>query len=207
MINQKKAAIYYHAPLGAHINYAKVVSEIDSIKEQIHQCGLNPVHIFLDKSNSGSMYKTMLDYIADPANNISAFICVTAEVGFTSVLKDKIPLAEERTNKSVDERFTGGGVPYGYTINNSGALVLDEARAAVVLEVFKAKAGGDSLQRIADMLNQRQISSPRGGAWSKAGLSYLLKNRAYLGEYNYEGRIRKIPRAVSHQLYKKCQQV
>jgi hypothetical protein len=94
-------------------------------------------------------------------------------------------------------------------LDGDGALILDEDKAAVVREIFKSKAEGNSLQRIIDMLNENGVKSDKNGNWTKQEISVILKNRAYAGEYSYNGNgedtgtVRKIPKIVSKQLFNK----
>ena len=80
-------------------------------------------------------------------------------------------------------KFTGGGVPYGYIIDSVSVFALDEVRAAVVKEIYENRAAGSSLRQIAGMLNEKGMKSVRGGDWTKQSVSYILGNRAYIGEY------------------------
>jgi site-specific DNA recombinase len=99
-------------------------------------------------------------------------------------------------------KYTGGNVPYGYVIEGD-ALVADKERSAVILDIFESKAAGMSLQQIADMLNRKGVKTLRGGEWTKQGIKYIHGNRAYIGEYSYNGVIHTIPKIVSGQLFAK----
>ena len=114
---------------------------------------------------------------------------------------------EDQTGKAKNSKFVGG-VPYGYVVDNNGAFIEDTDKAAIVAEMFNSRAGGDSLQRIADALNKRDVKSGRGGDWNKQGISFILKNRAYIGEYQYggnckDGEVHIIPKIVNEQLFNK----
>ncbi len=86
--------------------------------------------------------------------------------------------------------------PYGYKrlyperVGNSryqsGLLVEDEATAWVVRELFSRYASGQwGLRALAQSLNSRGISSPRGKAWTVCNVSYILQNRTYAGQVEY----------------------
>ena len=204
--NAKRIAVYCYIPPRARINDTQIVSEINKIKDQCRQCGLVPIHTFVDRSKTGTMYKTVTDYAADPQNNVAAFLCYTIGGGFPDFTnKNVMPLSEEQADKPNAERFTGGGVPYGYMIDGNGALTVDEDKAVTVRAIFQAKAEGNSYQKIADLLNAEGKKSGRGGEWSKQGVSFVLKNTAYVGEYNSGGKIHNIPKLISRQLFNKCQ--
>jgi site-specific DNA recombinase len=101
---------------------------------------------------------------------------------------------------SAANKFTGGGVPYGYIVEG-GALALDVDKAGVVREIYENRAIGNSLKQIADMLNEQGVKSMRGGDWTKQSVSYILSNRVYIGEYAHRGTAYEIPQIVSEQLF------
>ena len=205
MSNQKTVAIYYHAPPGANTNDTHIANEINGIKDLCRQNDWKPEHTFVDKTESGSMYKTFTDYISDTGNSVSAYLCFTAKSSFSGLVgKGRITESVKDADDSDIKNFTGGGVPFGYMVGRDGALVLEDDRAAVIQEIFKNKSEGASLQRIADMLNAKNIKSSRGGVWSKQGIAFILKNPAYVGEYQYNGIVRNIPEIISKQLFKKA---
>ena len=126
-----------------------------------------------------------------------------------SEFDENIVIQEGRTDRAKSNKFVGG-VPYGYIVDGGGAFTVDANKAAVVTEIFKSRAEGDSLQRITDSLNKKGIKTSRGGDFTKQGISFILKNRAYTGENQYNGGnehgaiIYKIPRIVSKQLFNKA---
>jgi DNA invertase Pin-like site-specific DNA recombinase len=85
-----------------------------------------------------------------------------------------------------------GGISYGYrTVPAEGGNVLeiDGEKAAVVRDIFRRFAGGDSCQRIAADLNARSVRGPRG-TWSVSAIygspnkgTGILCNELYVGRY------------------------
>lgn len=72
---------------------------------------------------------------------------------------------------------------YGYRCADNGQLVIVEAEAAVVKQIFQMRAEGKSLSAISDWLYNAQIPSPRGKPrWSRETISKLLKNEKYIGD-------------------------
>ena len=208
MTGIKRIVIYYRIPLGSPVSDAQVVNEINSTKESCRQNNWNPVHTFIDRGTSAAMYKTMTDYVANPQNNISGFFCFTiGDCAMKLGNNDTFSNPEEPMSINNKDRYKGGGIPYGYIVSSSGVLSLDRNRVTIVQEIFNSKSTGNSLQHIADALNQRRIPSPRGGEWSKQGISFILKNKAYVGEYTHDGKTHRIPCVISRQLFNKCQSV
>ena len=202
MKSKRNIVLFYHIPTGFNLSDQQMVRETDMIKEFCHKSDWNPVQTYVDRTPSASMHKTMLDFIADPDNSISAYFCVTAKSGFSKSNSNNI--TSMSTINSEAEKFRGG-IPFGYKQGYNGALELDEERAVNVADIFHAKAGGDSLQRIADTLNRKGVKSSRGIDWTRQTIAYLLKNPCYCGAYNYKGKTINVPKIVSRQLFNKCQ--
>lgn len=59
-----------------------------------------------------------------------------------------------------------------------GRLVIVEQEAAVVAEILNQRAGGETLQNIADYLNKKGISGKLGGKWHPSTVSYLINRQA-----------------------------
>lgn len=77
-------------------------------------------------------------------------------------------------------KWTGGGVPYGYTVKN-GMLTVDQKEAEIVRLIFREYDSGTGLKNIAKLLNGRGIKTKKGNFWSAASLSNLIKNPIYKG--------------------------
>jgi hypothetical protein len=73
--------------------------------------------------------------------------------------------------------------PTGYERDEDKRLVPVEPAASAVNEVFRRRALGASWAELAAYLEKQGIATPRGNThWSKAGVSGLVKNPAYLGQ-------------------------
>ncbi len=59
-----------------------------------------------------------------------------------------------------------------------GRLVIVEQEAAVVVEILNQRAGGETLQNIADYLDKKGISGKLGGKWNPSTVSYLITRQA-----------------------------
>jgi site-specific DNA recombinase len=101
-------------------------------------------------------------------------------------------------------------IPYGYRVDpdrprDPAGVSLDEAKAAVVAEIFAAYLEpGMSLFGVSRHLRQMGVPAPRGGkAWSTATLRGILTNPVYAGKV-YAGRVRyrppKIRRSATHPI-------
>ena len=89
-----------------------------------------------------------------------------------------------------------GRPPYGYEINNDGFLESIKNEASVVELIFKLYTKDQiGLRLIAQHLNDRQLTTRKGGNWSMVGIRDVLKNPVYLGTYTRYG----VQRPKSHQ--------
>ena len=74
---------------------------------------------------------------------------------------------------------------YGYQIQN-GELTVVEAEASVVARVASLYLEGLSYQKLADLLNQKNIPfSQEAPAWDKHKVKRLLENPRYTGQKGY----------------------
>lgn len=72
---------------------------------------------------------------------------------------------------------------YGFRQDAHGNLSVDGREAEVVREIFEMRAGGFTLNRIADWLYENGIPSPRGNVrWSRETISKILRNEKYVGD-------------------------
>lgn len=102
-----------------------------------------------------------------------------------------------------------GHLPYGYKRDDTLHYVIDEAKAAVIREIFVRVSCGEPLVDIYDSLNARGIKTSYGRPWGRSSFQKILSNERYRGIYIY-GDVRKeggIPRIVSDELYFKVQEV
>lgn len=98
----------------------------------------------------------------------------------------------ERVYMGMDQKAKkGGGVlgfnhPYGYDYV-SGILVPNPEESKVVRDIFRTYLSGLSTSEIAKHLNERGVTSKRGGEWSKQAVLKILKNPLYCGFLHWEG--------------------
>ena len=91
-------------------------------------------------------------------------------------------LIAERTSsalqhkKATNQKYTNI-TPYGFEAIE-GRLVQVQAEAAIVSEIQAARAGGTTLQSIADSLNGRGIPTKTGKQWQPATIHLLMKRTA-----------------------------
>lgn len=90
-------------------------------------------------------------------------------------------LISERTSSALQHKKRTGQkyspVPFGYQ-EIEGRLETVESEAMVVAEIVSRRAGGETLQAIADSLNERGIRGKRGGIWHPRTIKYLIERQA-----------------------------
>ena len=82
--------------------------------------------------------------------------------------------------------YPHNGAPIGYRRTRSGRLRPDPETAAVVAEVFRRRAEGDSLASLQRWLEALGIPTARGNpGWTTTTMQCVVRNRAYLGEVRH----------------------
>ena len=120
-------------------------------------------------------------------------------------------MAEDITRGLYDNAskcMANGRQPLGYKRGEDGRVVLDEANAAVVREIFTRVAAGDLFVDIARDLNAQGIRTSKGANWNKGSFQSICQNERYRGIYIY-GDVRVadgIPRIVSDDLWYRVQE-
>lgn len=71
--------------------------------------------------------------------------------------------------------WLGGGVPYGYSYNKvNNILVADKYEKKILQRIFALASDGFGVQKIANDLNSRGLSTRSGGMWSSTTITYIL---------------------------------
>lgn len=96
----------------------------------------------------------------------------------------------ENNKWSIQKRFETdtykiGYPPYGYEWNGE-ELVINDAEAAVVREIFSAFLAGKGTPSIAAMLNRKGIPTKRTGHWASPTILNMLSNEKYVGDCLYQ---------------------
>ena len=110
--------------------------------------------------------------------------------------------------ESVKKGRIVSSLPYGYASDAGKNIVVDPVQADVVRRVFREYAGGRPLKQIADALNAEGHRNARGNPFRINQLTYMLKNRKYVGEYVLDGEILgAVPEIVDRALFDKAQEM
>ena len=82
-------------------------------------------------------------------------------------------------------KFNGGTVTYGYTIDDEQHFQVDPLTAPILREIFTKYNEGKLVKDIANFFNEKGIKNGQGKKFKFNGITYILQNRRYIGEYSY----------------------
>ena len=102
----------------------------------------------------------------------------------------------------------GGNIPYGYYVDKStGVLAVDPVKAPVIREIYTRFDAGERITDIRKSLNDRGLRTGRGVPFTIGGVSLILKNRKYIGEYRYSKVVIPdgIPAIIDKELFERVQ--
>lgn len=89
------------------------------------------------------------------------------------------------TENALKCKYNGGGLPVGYTVDSEQNFQLDPLTAPAVLDAFKRYDKGSTIVTLVRWLNEKNIKNNRGKEMGIDSVKRLLKNRRYIGEYQY----------------------
>ncbi|GAG58301.1 unnamed protein product, partial [marine sediment metagenome] len=88
--------------------------------------------------------------------------------------------------------FNNGTPPYGYKLKKikdgnteRSKLEINESQAPIIRNIFKMYLEGKGIKEIAKSLNRQGHKTNKGKAWSNSSISYILKNKVYIGTLIY----------------------
>jgi site-specific DNA recombinase len=105
---------------------------------------------------------------------------------------------EGKARVAKEGRHPGGQLPYGYRTDEGGRLVIHEAEAVVVRQMYRWALDGKSSSQIAALLNAQGTASyygvnpskPTSGRWGHTSVLKTLRKDAYCGTHTYTTRRR-----------------
>lgn len=79
----------------------------------------------------------------------------------------------------------GSGHPYGYYYEN-GRLEVELDEALTVRAIYRMYSKGNSMNNIANILNEAGIPAKKGGTWNKQSICNILHNPLYVGYIKWD---------------------
>lgn len=101
----------------------------------------------------------------------------------------------------------GGNRPLGYKTGPDKKFIIDEAAAPTVRMIYTMYAEGKTMAEIIRELNRLGLRTLRGKPFTNNSLRTVLKNKKYIGIYEFDGREIKdgVPRIIEDDLFYKVQ--
>ena len=81
----------------------------------------------------------------------------------------------------------GFTVPLGYDLNE-GSLIVNNAEARIVREIFEWSLGGTPIREIVDRLNHEGAKTKAGKDWTYIKVHRILHNPVYAGHLRWDGK-------------------
>ena len=124
---------------------------------------------------------------------------------YSAELSEKIQRGQKEN--ALKCKNNGGNTPLGYVVGADGVLAVDPLTAPLVTEIFTRYDSGESISEITASLNGRGLKTKKGKAFKIGGVSLILKNRKYIGEYQYGSVIipKGIPAIIDDDLFDRVQ--
>ena len=77
--------------------------------------------------------------------------------------------------------FVFGYLPYGYTKDADGKMVIDPVESEIVRLIFDLALNGMGTYKIAQLLDRKKVPTRKGGKWSGSTVKGILVNEKYYG--------------------------
>ena len=78
------------------------------------------------------------------------------------------------TENALKGKFTGGAIPFGYTINADRRFEIDPLTAPFVAETFQRYNDGQTMREIRDWLNEKGVKNQRGGLMTFNTIQHMI---------------------------------
>ena len=102
--------------------------------------------------------------------------------------------------------FMGGTINFGYA-NVDKKWTINKEEAKYVKKIFSLYSQGKSLKELKSYLDLQGVSPRRSSVWNLGTLHNMLKNRVYLGEYEWIDKESKetftivVPQIITHSIF------
>lgn len=162
-------------------------------KNQLKKCGVRVLSVteFVGEGSEGVLLESILEAMAET---------------YSLQLSENV---RRGMRESVRHGLScGGTAPLGYDVVNK-RYVINEKEAEIVRYVYTQYASGKGKKEIINDLNAKGWRNKKGTKFAFSSLDRLLKNRKYIGEYNYQDITIKdvIPALVDVDLFDTVQNI
>ena len=125
---------------------------------------------------------------------------------YSAELSEKIQRGQ--TENALKCKTNGGTLPLGYCSDNEQNILIDPITAAIPIEIFTRYDNGETIKEICDELNSRGLKTRNGKKFKVNGVSIILSNRKYIGEYRYRDVVTPdgIPAIIDKDMFERVQE-
>ena len=102
---------------------------------------------------------------------------------YSAELSQKIQRGQH--DNAIKAKSNGGNIPYGLMVGQDHSLVANPLTAPIVHKIYERYDSGETMGEIKDWLNGQGIKTQKGKLFTVGGISTILHNRKYIGEYKY----------------------
>lgn len=105
-------------------------------------------------------------------------------------------------------KYNGAGQSLGYIVGEDRRYKIEPNEAEIVKLIFRKYDEGMKIADIWRELNRSGIKTKRGKDFTQYGISRILSNRAYIGEYKYSDIVTPggMPRIIDDDLFNRVQE-
>ena len=191
------------ADAAKHAFDALIVWKTDRIGRNKEEIALNKYHL---KKNGVKIY-----YVAEAIPDTPEGIILEAVIeGMAAYYSEQLSQNVRRGMKTSAQkgRYTGGTCPLGYTITADKTYEVNPKYAPVVRDIFQLYSEGKTITEIVKILNDKGLRTSRGHAFTHNSLRTVLKNKKYIGTYEYNGEVsieNSVPPIVDVDVFNKVQ--
>lgn len=105
----------------------------------------------------------------------------------SSMAEDESKSISKNLKWSIQKKFENGTfklsyVPYGYTRDENGNMIIEPCEAKIVKRIFKRFVSGVGSHRIAKELNADGIIPRKGINWTSTSILNIIENEKYIGD-------------------------
>lgn len=162
-------------------------------KNQLKKCGVRVLSVteFVGEGSEGVLLESILEAMAE---TYSLQLSENVRRGMRESVRNGLSC--------------GGTAPLGYDVVNK-RYVVNEKEAEIVRYVYNQYATGKGKKEIINDINAKGWRNKKGAKFAFNSLDRLLKNRKYIGEYNYQDITVKdvIPAIVDVNLFETVQNI
>lgn len=146
--------------------FARNTTECLAVTRELKSMGIS---VFFEEHNIDTKMVT--------SEMLMAVIASCAQAESESISKNMRWSYQKRMQSGT---YIPSSVAYGYRLQDK-EVVVEPDEAIVILQIFSMYLSGYSKLRIAESLNERNITTRKGNSWDYCAIRYILRNERYTG--------------------------